>query len=720
MRVAVVLPLTYFVVQDVLHLQYGSGIASFTSYALLGLADFGGPRASRAKAYLITGLVGLPLIVLGSLLSNFLIISILAAGVVAFAVNYSGVLRGYFAAAGVALLLPFVMALTSPPGIDVMLELCAGYAIGVAVSLVAALVLWPSYLGSNLRQATSATLAAIADEVAIRWIDGGSVDELRSARERTARAVAEARAMYDGALGRPGPGTGRDRSLVAVLSELDRANRILQWQSQDAVNVDGIDAALAQTVVMTFRDSSTALIDPARLPNPSAVNTAREQHQLLLEVRATELLERGSEQAASSLQNLSNLMPLRIVALSAQSIAGNVVGAVGVELPEGAAAVTLGGEQLWDPAVRLGPMHYLRSQFKWNSPWVRNAIRTGAAIALATAIVEITDIPHGMWIVLGTLVALRFDAGGTSRTAATVLVGTIVGFALASGVVYLVGTNETILWILFPISVFLASYTPNSISLGVGQATFTVYGVILYALYLPTGYTTAEFRLFDVFLAMVVSLVVSALLWPRGVVPLVESTLQAAATRAGTLLVDSMATLTRSIGNRTPDALTRDQAEAQRSLTLAKQSYDLAYVQKGPGIPDIAAWSNQAEAISNVERAAEIVRSVVHHGRTVGGDQDSRNALIDTTQNIDRSLHAVFAANNEDVPAGASLATQADLKASVERMRSAVNRYTTAQFANPAAADPKDLTAVMWLADWLQYAAWEVEQSRSRIDLALA
>ncbi len=235
-----------------------------------------------------------------------------------------------------------------------------------------------------------------------------------------------------------------------------------------------------------------------------------------------------------------------------------------------------------------------------------------------------------MWIVLGTLVALRFDAAGTSRTAAAVLIGTIVGFVLASGVVYIVGTNELVLWVLFPIAVFLAAYTPNSISLAVGQATFAVYGVILYALYLPSGFTTAEYRLFDVFLAMVVSLAVSALLWPRGVVPLVDSTLQAAATKAGTYLVNAIATLTHAVGARTPEALAEDGADARSALTVARQSYDLAYAQKGPGVPDIERWSVAAEAISNVERSAEIVSSVVHHRRTSGGDQASRNAFIDT------------------------------------------------------------------------------------------
>jgi len=737
LRIAVVLPITFFFVQEVLQLKYGSGIACFTSYALLALADFGGPRKSRAKAYVITGLVGLPLIVLGSLLSGYLVISILSAGLVAFLVNYAGVLRGYFASAGVALLLPFVMAVTSPPGVEVMWQLCVGYAIGVVVSLVAALTLWPTYLESKLRVATATALTAVADEVSARWLGGISREESDEARVRTASAIAAMHSLYDGALGRPGPGTARDRSLIAVISELDRVDSILQWQVNDLVEFDDLNAELANITVTTFMQASQAFLGSGSTPDASKLNLARERHQLKIEQRAEDLLKRESAQTHSSLRQLNALMPLRIVALSAQSIAGNVVGAIGNELPEGSAAVTLGGQQLWDPVERQGASHYLSSQFAWRSPWVRNAIRASAAIVLATAVVQITDIPHGMWIVLGTLVALKFDAAGTSRTAASVLVGTIFGFVLASGVIYAVGTNDIILWILLPFAVFLAAYTPNSISLLVGQGAFTVYGVVLYALILPTGFTTAEYRLFDVFLAMIVSLLVSALLWPRGVVPLVDSTLQSAAVKAGTYLVNAIATLTHAVGTRMPEDLAGDGADSRRALTVARQSYDLAYAQKGPGLPDIERWSYKADAVSNVGRTAEIVSSVVHHGRTSGGDPASRAALVDTARCIDRSLGGILAEANSGAnfadntaanlvahsaaptAAPSDLAPEA-LKLVVEQMRTAVTSYAASQFAEPHKADAKDLTSILWIADWLQYAAWEVEQQPSLVHPNLA
>lgn len=703
LRIAIVLPLVYILMEYGLNLPDGAGIASFTAYALLGLADFGGPPMSRVKAYLVTGAVGTGLVILGSLLSNFMILSIVASGVVAFAINYTGVLRGYFTAAATALLLPFVMALTSPPGFEDMFQLCVGYIVGVLASLIAAMTFWPTYLRSNLRKATAAALQTAADEVALRWLAGGTNEQLQAARELTADAVTKVHSMYDGALVRPGPGTGRDRSLVAVISELDRVDRVLQWQAERPGDIDEVHAELARTVVATLRDSAQTLLNSKRLPDPSAVNAAREDHQIALEARVDQLLQRGTEKP---LQDLSGLMPLRIVALSAQSIAGNVVGAIGEQLPEGSAAVTLGGQQLWDPAERPGPKHYLVSQFKWKSPWVRNAIRTGAAIAIATAIVEITQIPHGMWIVLGTLVALRFDAGGTSRTAATVLVGTVGGFVLGAGVIYFFGTNDVVLWAMLPFAVFLACYTPGSISLAVGQATFTVYGVILYALYLPTGFTTAEFRVVDVFLAMVVSLVVSALLWPRGVVTVVDETLRSAAAKAGDFLAKAMATLTGA-NRSTPDELAAEAVDCQQALTLAKQSYDLAYAQKGPGLPDIHRWSISAEAVSSVERTAEIVNSVVMHGRTHGGDQVSREALMQTARCIDTSLHVVF--GGED-----ARNVSQQLQSNVDHMREAVGTYVETKFAEKETADAKDLTAIVWLADWLQYAAWEVDQAREQ------
>ena len=70
----------------------------------------------------------------------------------------------------------------------------------------------------------------------------------------------------------------------------------------------------------------------------------------------------------------------------------------------------------------------LLSHLSFRSVWFRNAVRGGAGLALAVAVIEITDVEHGFWVVLGTISVLRSNALGTGATALRAIGGTAVGF----------------------------------------------------------------------------------------------------------------------------------------------------------------------------------------------------------------------------------------------------------------------------------------------------
>ncbi len=53
----------------VLKIPAGAAYNAFGTFALLAMADFGGPTKDRARAYLLTGVAGLVTITLGSLLA---------------------------------------------------------------------------------------------------------------------------------------------------------------------------------------------------------------------------------------------------------------------------------------------------------------------------------------------------------------------------------------------------------------------------------------------------------------------------------------------------------------------------------------------------------------------------------------------------------------------------------------------------------------------------
>ena len=82
------------------------------------------------------------------------------------------------------------------------------------------------------------------------------------------------------------------------------------------------------------------------------------------------------------------------------------------------------------------------SHLSFHSVWFRNAVRGAAGLALAVAVVEVTDVEHGFWVVLGTLSVLRSNALGTGATALRAVGGTAVGFVVGSAIMIGIGSHD--------------------------------------------------------------------------------------------------------------------------------------------------------------------------------------------------------------------------------------------------------------------------------------
>jgi uncharacterized membrane protein YccC len=82
------------------------------------------------------------------------------------------------------------------------------------------------------------------------------------------------------------------------------------------------------------------------------------------------------------------------------------------------------------------------------------------------------------------------------------------------------------------VAVFIAAYAPGTAPFAIGQVAFTVTVAILFNLLVPVVWKVGELRVEDVAIGCLVSVVVGALVWPRGLAPLVADDL-ADAYRAG-------------------------------------------------------------------------------------------------------------------------------------------------------------------------------------------
>src|SRR6266516_127730 len=117
-RVAIVVPPMAAFAGTIVGDPAATTFAVFGAFALLGLADFGGPTIPRARAYAGATAVGAGLVLLGTLASATAWSAVVGTMLAVFVVQVLGVFGGYVVAAQTAVLLAFVVAvsISAPAG----------------------------------------------------------------------------------------------------------------------------------------------------------------------------------------------------------------------------------------------------------------------------------------------------------------------------------------------------------------------------------------------------------------------------------------------------------------------------------------------------------------------------------------------------------------------------------------------------------------------------
>jgi uncharacterized membrane protein YccC len=335
--------------------------------------------------------------------------------------------------------------------------------------------------------------------------------------------------------GTPYPPTASVAGAVALAKLVGR----VEWVASNAALLGGDPEALelssVQEVVAAVADTlghTAALIcDDTGYPvdDPAQVSKVQESSRRLDRLIAHELddevatiLDRGGDRwepvdgaqpgrdhagIASQLDPAFRARALGFATEMMTDAALEAAGAQPVDDRRLGAHLDAGGGSLWPRLV---------SHLSFRSVWFRNALRGAIGLALAVAVVEITDVEHGFWVVLGTLSVLRSNALGTGATAVRAVGGTAVGFIVGSAVMVGVANHTVLLWALLPVAVLVAGVAPSIISFAAGQAGFTVVVIILFNIIDPTGWRVGLTRIEDVSIGCAVSIVVGLLFWPRG------------------------------------------------------------------------------------------------------------------------------------------------------------------------------------------------------------
>jgi len=557
-RAAVIMPTVFALTHVLFSNPQISLFGAFGSFALLLLVDFPGPSRTRLLSYVGLVVVGGVFIAVGTLVSTHKVLAVVAMAVVGFTVLFLGVVSPQVATASTAALLVFVLPVAVAQPAAAVGPRLLGWAFAAVFCGTACMVVWPTPWHDNLRRRLSATVTAVA-ALADAHLSGGSVVEAESAVQSE---VAQLRRQLAST---PYPATGAAATALALAKLVGR----VEWVAGSAALTGARRSSLEippvrrmiETVAETLRRCAAVICDGTAHPvhDPVLIGRLQESSRQL-----AQLVDSEVDFEVSSLIDLEGAGDAPIIA--AEGDGADHLGGIASSLDPGFQARTLGFSTAMVAAATLEAAgvpaegnrgfgfngdapavaiwRRLASHLSFRSVWFRNAVRGSAGLALAVTVVEITNVEHGFWVVLGTLSVLRSNALGTGATALRAIGGTAVGFVVGAAIMIGVGAQTAALWALLPVAVLVSGVAPSFISFAAGQAGFTLVVVILFNIIVPSGWRVGLTRIEDVAIGCGVSIVVGLLFWPRGAMAALGRALADAFVASSGYLADAVDRLT--------------------------------------------------------------------------------------------------------------------------------------------------------------------------------
>jgi uncharacterized membrane protein YccC len=541
-------------------------MAIFGATASLVFADFGGPIASRVRAYLATAAVGAVLLGLGTLVSGSTAWAVPLTLVVVGTIRFSGNLGPRWSAAVSPLILAFVLGALVPAGTGAIPGRMLGWATGTVLAAVAAALVLPAR--SSVRIERVAADAARGLATVLRSALTAADPEVR---QRLGARAAELRVALRPATLMPvrpsGPGA-TDMARRQIVDRLANLARVMISELAEApVTLSAEMVALGESAADCLEAAAGVLrgdLPSATLAGPMQRCNDR-RGAALGRVSASVA---SDEDAAAVLDRVDAAFIARAgvwhaltIARNAAFLAGDRELAWGDEEPGDVPEPTVGGA--WRRFDEFLGVYAIPS-----SVWFQDALRAGIALAAAVLLARSLDVDHGFWVALGTLSVLRSNAVATGQTAVAAALGTGIGFAVSTAALAVIGLHTGGLWVVLVVAIFLAGYLPIAGGFVAGQAAFTLFVVALFNLVDPQGWHTGLVRLEDVVLGAGVSALVALVFWPHRIEPLVARLMIEVSTAAGALLAGA----TEHVGTdgAGPDRGPTVEAEARTRAALVE------------------------------------------------------------------------------------------------------------------------------------------------------
>jgi uncharacterized membrane protein YccC len=507
--------------------------AAFGSFAMLLLVDFTGPMPDRIRSQALLGVACAVLISLGTLASQTTWISVVGMAIVAFVVLFSAVVSSVIAGATTSLLLAYILPVSLPGPASQIPERVAGWGMAAGASVIAIAILWPAATRDPIRVKAIAGCRAIADrlrsEIAF-IVSRGAQDAVPGYRAGIAAADDAVTDLYRTFLQTPYRPTGlttSDRAVVRLVDNLRWCNGIVlhaQTAAHPHPHTHNPRVVAVKQAASEVLDRCAESLASPRDPSSPLDQALASLHQALVELEAQATNELPAEACVGC---EVDAMPERVVSaldpsFRAQELSfvvmqiGANTGVQAAAASRGWVARVLGRQPKGFTGLLSSVGERARAHLEPSSIWLHNSLRGAAALALAVLVADLSNVQHGFWVAFAALSVLRSNALATGQNSLRAVLGTAAGFVVGGALVYVIGTNTTVLWILLPFAILFAGIAPAAISFTVGQAAFTMVLLILFNIIAPAGWQIGLIRVEDIAIGAAVSLLAGLLFWPRG------------------------------------------------------------------------------------------------------------------------------------------------------------------------------------------------------------
>jgi hypothetical protein len=624
---------------------------AFGSFAMLLLVDFPGSIRDRLRAQAALGVACTALICLGTLASGSTPVAAVAMTVVAFLILFAGVVSSVLAGATTALLLAFILPVSLAGSASEIPDRIAGWGLAAAASLIAISVLWPSPVRNPVRGAAIAACRALAARLSaeVAYVmgdgDGGAREAHQAAIEQADEAAERLQSVFFATPYRP---TGLSTDARAVVRMVDE----LRWLGAVVLrSAPRLHPPHPNRPVCRVRKSASEVLERAADLLDAPQSTTEDLDVALAEMRdALSALERATttDLPTAAASDGEGELARKVVSALDPSFRAQELSFVVGQIAANASFAAAAQRRSWldrilgrQPAGFTGALTSLReragSHARWSSSWLHNSLRGAAALGLAVLVADLSGVQHGFWVVFGTLAVLRSNALSTGQNIVRAMAGTAIGLVVGGALVYLIGTNTAVLWVLLPFAILIAGLAPSTISFAAGQAAFTLTLLILFNILIPAGWKIGLLRIEDVAIGCAVSLAVGLLFWPRGAASALGRALSEAYVVSAAYLADAVAygvSRCDSAGPSSPQPSERSRqaAAASRRLDDTFRGYLSERGSKPISLSDV---TSLVTGVAGVRLAADAVLDLWDDDGARGGDRSAaRRELLGAAEHL--------------------------------------------------------------------------------------